>query len=156
MTTTTCESFFFTNMVPRSQLFGGEVHVYATSQSVNHGPPRGDDMENIRGPEQDKGGRSFIVLAERHVCHSCSASYKRVGDLVRHRSEKHGLPKYLCHIDKCPRSLPGEGFRRMHHLVAHLTSKKHGMEKTSAAYVARQFNKPKSKAREAEERGALA
>ena len=85
-----------------------------------------------------------------HVCHRCNpwATFKRAGDLTRHQNEKHNpttASKYLCPMDKCPRGIPGEGFGRMYHLVAHLTSKKHDVDRKEAMFIARQHNLPKSK-----------
>lgn len=48
-------------------------------------------------------------------------------------------------MELCPRGIVGEGFGRMHHLVAQLKSNKHGMDAKEAAYMARQHNFPKSK-----------
>jgi hypothetical protein len=83
-----------------------------------------------------------------HICPSCMKAYKHAGDCARHQREIHSDPKFHCHIDRCPRSVAGEGFGRMHHLVAHLKSNKHKMDAKEAAYAARQHNLPKSRARQ--------
>jgi uncharacterized Zn-finger protein len=99
------------------------------------------------GPIQDRGSGSNILTDKPFLCAQCPAAYRRLGDLTRHQKEKHSAAssKYLCHIELCPRSIAGEGFGRMHHLVAHLKSNKHGMDAKEAAYTARQHNLPKSK-----------
>jgi hypothetical protein len=89
-------------------------------------------------------------LFNENICYTCSPpkTFNRLGDLTRHKNEKHNLTtasKYLCPIDLCHRGIPGEGFGRMHHLVTHLKSKKHGMPTKEARYLAQKHNLPKSK-----------
>jgi hypothetical protein len=143
--------FFFTNLLFRPQLFG--QYVLSLESQINN-TPTGDNVKQTKSPEEGNGEQS-TPRAPRHACPSCPSSYLRIGDLVRHQGEKHGLPRFLCPVDRCPRGIEGEGFGRSHHLVAHLTSKKHGMEKTEALFLARQFNRPKSKARQAQLHGGM-
>jgi len=98
------------------------------------------------GPEPQNSPITFI----EHICYTCFPfkTFNRHGDLTRHQNEKHNpitASKYLCPIDLCDRGIPGEGFGRMHHLVSHLKSKKHGMPTKEANYLARKHNLPKSK-----------
>lgn len=85
-----------------------------------------------------------------HICYLCNPkkSFNRRGELTRHLNEVHNpvaASKYLCPIGLCPRGIQGEGFGRMHHLVSHLKSKKHGMGGVEAAHLARMHNLPKSR-----------
>jgi hypothetical protein len=91
-----------------------------------------------------------VASPNENICYTCSPfkTFKHLGDLTRHRNEKHNpttASKYLCPIDLCPKGIPGEGFGRMHHLVSHLKSKKHGMPGKDARYLAQKHNLPKSK-----------
>ena len=99
------------------------------------------------GYDQHVADENKILTQRPFLCGQCPATYRRFGDLTRHQNEKHSTAssKYLCHVERCPRGIVGEGFGRMHHLVAHLKSNKHGMDAKEAAYVARQHNLPKSK-----------
>lgn len=107
------------------------------------------------GHAQTESNDNRVAEERPHGCTQCSAAYRRLGDLTRHQQEKHSAAssKNLCHIELCPRSIATEGFGRMHHLVAHLKSNKHGIDGKEAAYVARQHNLPKSKASEGVGRG---
>jgi hypothetical protein len=51
----------------------------------------------------------------------------------------HNPPLFHCHIDRCPRSIQGRGFRRKDKLVDHLKSKKaphHGLSHKDAVFQA--------------------
>lgn len=151
MMAATCKSFFFfTNASFRPQYSSPEVDTIFTTLT---GDDTGDDIEHSK-MLGDQSGEQSTPDAPRFPCPQCPASYKRAGGLVRHQSEKHDPPKFLCPIDKCPRGIEGEGFGRMHHLVTHLTTHKHGMGKIEAMFLARQFNKPKSKARHVQQQGS--
>jgi hypothetical protein len=84
-------------------------------------------------------GRLFCFL-----CHPIgSRHYARQGDLIRHIKTVHALPsRFLCHIDRCPRSIPGDGFSRKDKLVDHLKSLKpgHGLSHQDAVYQASLHN----------------
>jgi len=56
-------------------------------------------------------------------------------------------------MDKCPRSIEGEGCARSDHFVKHLMSKKHNMVKADAAFLVRQHSKSKTKKREGGNQG---
>lgn len=84
-------------------------------------------------------------------CHDCTKVYGRKSELDRHIREKHKdeSGRFLCPVDLCPRSIKGEGFDRMCHLIAHLTTKQEGhkMDKTRAKYEARKANPQKNGAK---------
>jgi uncharacterized Zn-finger protein len=96
---------------------------------------------NISNAETvDLSGSSF---RPRYDCPKpqCSKSYGRKGDLTRHITTSHERPaSFVCHIYRCPRGIPGNGFARKDKLVDHLTSKKHGMSKVDAMYQATWHN----------------
>jgi hypothetical protein len=74
---------------------------------------------------------------EKHYCQygSCLKSFIRKGDLTRHAKTVHQRPaRFVCHIDRCPRGIPGNGFTRKDKLVDHLISKKHGLNRGDAVY----------------------
>jgi hypothetical protein len=76
-------------------------------------------------------------LRPRYSCPQCNKPYRRRGDLTRHMTTTHERPaSFHCHFDRCPRSILGKGFARKDKLVDHLMSKKHGMSKIDARYIA--------------------
>jgi hypothetical protein len=84
----------------------------------------------------------------RFVCYICdpanySKHYARKGDLVRYINKDHNPPRYHCHVDRCPRSILGNGFGRKDKLVDHLKSKKtphHGLSHEDAVFQAALHN----------------
>jgi hypothetical protein len=82
-------------------------------------------------------------MTSRLLCYLCqpvgSKHYARRGDLTRHIKNVHGAPsRFLCPIDKCPRSIPGAGFPRKDKLVDHLKSSRpgHSLSREDATYQA--------------------
>lgn len=79
----------------------------------------------------------------RHICphRHCRNTYLNKGDLTRHITGVHESPcSFLCHIDRCPRGIPGQGFGRKDKLIDHLKSRKHGLSAKDAAYEAALHN----------------
>jgi len=94
----------------------------------------------------DIGKFDLVDTIQRHFCHygDCFKSYARYGDLTRHIKTIHEAPSsYLCHFDRCPRSINGQGFARKDKLVDHLKSKKHRMSAEDAAYAVALHNPPR-------------
>jgi len=90
-------------------------------------PPVSDIVENI-------GSNDLPDRNARHFCPSCTTSFSRKTDLSRHFLNVHERPsRYLCHLHRCPRGIPGKGFARKDKLVDHL-KKKHALNSTDAAY----------------------
>lgn len=94
-------------------------------------------------PQHHNSTASSSAQPLRHVCPfpQCMKSYNRKGDLTRHVTTAHQRPvSYLCHVYRCPRGIPGNGFARKDKLVDHLTTKKHGLSKVDALYEATLHN----------------
>ena len=109
--------------------------------------PQHDSPTQPPTTESYHNGKAVLSdTTQRHFCHhaNCTKSYARYGDLSRHIKTAHETPSgFLCHFDRCTRSIVGRGFARKDKLVDHLKSKKHKLSAEDAAYAAALHNPPR-------------